>query len=124
MIHKIYILEYSNMLMKEIYKIHAEMCKVFSNPIRLEILNLLRDREMSVTALIDKSKLSQANISQHLSIMKSKGIVISERNGKNIYYKLSNPKIIKAFDIIKEVLTERLEKNRKILVEVKAWKFI
>ena len=108
------------MLMKEIYNLHAEMCKVFSNPIRLEILNLLRDKEMSVTELINTSKLSQANISQHLSIMKSKGIVISKRDGKMIYYKLSNPKILKAFDIIKEVLTERLEKNRKILVGVKA----
>ena len=107
------------MLMKELYKLHAEICKVFSNPIRLEILNLLRDKKMFVTELIYQTKLSQANISQHLSIMKSKGIVVSERNGKNIYYKLSNPKIIKAFDIIKEVLTERLEKNRRILVEVK-----
>jgi len=52
--------------------------------------------------------LSQANISQHLSIMKSKGIVISDRKGKNIYYRLTNPKIIKAFDIIREVLSERL----------------
>ena len=106
--------------MKKLYELHAELCKVFSNPIRLEILNLLRDKKMSVTELIDKSKLSQANISQHLSIMKSKGIVMSERNGKNIYYMLQNSKIIKAFDIIKEVLTERLEKNRKILAEVKA----
>ena len=94
--------------MKELYKTHAEMCKVFSNPTRLEILNLLRDKDMSVTELIEKTKLSQANISQHLSIMKSKGIVISNRNGKNIYYKLTNPKIIKAFDIIREVLSERL----------------
>ena len=84
------------------------MCKVFSNPTRLEILNLLRDEGMSVTDLIRKTKLSQANISQHLSIMKSKGIVASDRKGKNIYYKLTNPKIIKAFDIIKEVLSERL----------------
>ncbi len=99
--------------MKELYKIHAEMCKVFSNPTRLEILNLLRDKEMSVTELIKKTRLSQANISQHLSIMKSKGIVISDRKGKNIYYKLMNPKIIKAFDIIREVLTERL--RRKIM---------
>jgi len=106
--------------MKELYKLHAEMCKVFSNPIRLEILNLLRGREMSVTELMNETKLSQANISQHLSIMKSKGIVVSERNRKNIYYKLQNSKIIKAFDIIKEVLTERLEKNRKILLGVKA----
>ena len=94
--------------MNEIYKIHAEMCKVFSNPTRLEILDLLRYKELSVTELIKKTKLSQANISQHLSIMKSKGIVISNRKGKNIYYKLTNPKIIKAFDIIKEVLAERL----------------
>jgi len=106
--------------MKELYKIHAEMCKVFSNSTRLEILNLLRDKELSVTELIEKTKLSQVNISQHLSIMKSKGIVVSERDGKMICYKLSNPKIIKAFDIIKEVLTERLEKNRKILAEVKS----
>ncbi|HII64813.1 TPA: winged helix-turn-helix transcriptional regulator [Candidatus Woesearchaeota archaeon] len=94
--------------MKELYEIHAEMCKVFSNPTRLEILNLLRGRELSVTELIEKTRLSQANISQHLSIMKSKGIVASNRKGKNIYYKLTNPKIIRAFDIIKEVLSERL----------------
>mgnify|MGYP001560546071 CR=1 FL=1 len=95
--------------MKELYTLHAEMCKVFSNPTRLEILNLLRDKELSVTELIDKTELSQANISQHLSIMKSKGIVTSDRKGKNIYYKLTNPKIIKAFDIIREVLSERIK---------------
>ena len=69
---------------------------------------------MSVTELIEETKLSQSNISQHLSIMKAKGIVISNRKGKNIYYKLANPKIIKAFDIIREVLMDRLRKNSKI----------
>src|SRR3989338_8381212 len=100
--------------MKELYKLHAEMCKVFSNPTRLEILNLLRNEGMSVTDLIRKTRLSQANISQHLSIMKSKGIVASDRKGKNIYYKLTNLKIIKAFDIIREILVERLKENGKI----------
>ena len=104
--------------MKELYKLHAEICKVFSNSTRLEILNLLGDKNMSVTELIYKTRLSQANVSQHLSIMKSKGIVVSERDGKMIYYKLLNPKIIKAFDIIRDVLSEGLEKNRKILVGV------
>ena len=104
--------------MKELYEIHAEICKVFSNPTRLEILNLLRDEEMSVTELIEKTKLSQANISQHLSIMKSKGIVISDRKGKNIYYRLSNPKIVRAFDIIREVLAEKLKENGKIVKRI------
>ena len=101
--------------MRELYKIHADMCKVFSNPTRLEILNLLRDKGLSVTELIEKTKLSQANISQHLSIMKSKGIVASNRKKKNIYYTLTNPKIIKAFDIIREILAERLKENGKIV---------
>ena len=101
--------------MKELYKIHAEMCGVFSSSTRLEILNLLKDKQLSVTELIEKTKLSQANISQHLSIMKSKEIVTSNRKGKNIYYKLTNPKIIKAFDIIREVLTERLMENGRIV---------
>src|SRR3989344_8638837 len=99
--------------MKELYNIHAELCKVFANPTRLEILNLLGDKEMSVTELIEKTKLTQSNISQHLSIMKGKWIVESNRRGKNTYYKLTNSKIIKAFDIIKEVLSERLKMEQK-----------
>ena len=91
------------------------MCKVFSNSTRLEILNLLRGKELSVTGLIAKTKLSQANISQHLAIMKNKGIVESRRKGKNINYQLTNPKIIKAFDIIREVLAEKLKENGKIV---------
>ena len=83
------------------------MCKVFSNPTRLEILNLLRNKERSVAELIQKTNLSQANISQHLAIMKHKGIVIARRDGKNIYYKITYPKIIKAFDIIRKVLSEK-----------------
>lgn len=108
--------------MKELFALHAEICKVFSNPTRLEILNLLRDEEMSVTELINKTKLSQANISQHLSIIKSRGIVTSYRKGKNIYYKLTNPKIIKAFDIIREILAERLKENREIIKKLRGEK--
>ena len=95
--------------MKQIYEAHAEMCKVFSNPIRLEILNILRDKQLSVTEIVSKTKLTQVNVSQHLSIMKAKGIVFSTRKGKNVYYRLANPKIIKAFDIIKDALAERMK---------------
>ena len=100
--------------MNQIYQLHADMCKTFANPIRLEILNLLRKGEMTVSDLIKKTKYSQVNISQHLSVMKSKGIVLSERRGKNVYYRLSTPKITKAFGIIREILSERLKNDKKI----------
>lgn len=108
--------------MRELYEIHADTCKILSNPTRLEILNLLKDRKMSVAELTEKTDLSQANVSQHLSVMKSKGIVVSHRRGKNIYYGLAHPKIIKAFDIIKEVLAERLKKNGKIVKKLRGKK--
>ena len=101
--------------MNKIYELHAEMCKVFSNPTRLELLNLLRDKEMSVSELIQKTRLSQVNVSQHLAIMKHKGMVIARRDGKNIYYKVAYPKIVKAFDIIREVLTKKLKTNENIV---------
>ena len=104
--------------MREFYRIHAEMCKVFSNPIRLEILHLLRYDELSVTELIKKSKLSQANISQHLAIMKARGVVVSRRDGKNMYYKLANPKIVRAFDIIRDALAEKMKKDSRIVAEL------
>ncbi|OIO65229.1 transcriptional regulator [Candidatus Woesearchaeota archaeon CG1_02_57_44] len=97
---------------KRLFELHAEMCKVFSNPVRLEMLNILRDKQWSVTDLVSKTDLSQANVSQHLSIMKAKGIVLSTRKGKHVYYRIANPKIIKAFDLIKEALAETLNKQR------------
>lgn len=99
---------------KELYKLHAEMCTVFSNPTRLEILDVLRDGELTVSEITNKIKISQSNISQHLSIMKSKGILISKRKGQNIYYSLSNPKIVKAFDIIREILIQRLNQMKNL----------
>ena len=100
--------------MKEFYRVHADMCKVFSNPTRLKILHLLRYDELSVSDIIEKSKLSQANISQHLAIMKSRGIVVSRRDGKNMYYRLASPKIVKAFDIIREALVEKMKQEKSI----------
>lgn len=101
--------------MKEIYRAHAEMCKVFSNPTRLEILDLLRNEGISVSELMEKTGLSQANVSQHLSIMKSRGVVASSRKGKNIYYRLTSPKIVKAFDIIRSALMEKIGKDGEML---------
>ena len=89
---------------RELYLMHAEICKTFSNATRLEILNLLRNGELTVSDLVKKTGASQVNVSQHLSIMKGKGILISRREGANIYYRIANPKIVKAFDIIREVL--------------------
>lgn len=97
--------------MKELYEKHAEICKTLSNPIRLEIINLLREKERSVNELVKLAKISQSNISQHLTVLRQYNIVSTKRKGKQIYYKLAYPEMIKACDIIRKILFKQLKKN-------------
>ncbi|MEK7449052.1 MAG: metalloregulator ArsR/SmtB family transcription factor [Planctomycetota bacterium] len=99
---------------QKLYELHAQMCRIFTSPKRLEILNLLRHKELSVGALVKRAKVPQANISQHLSILREKGIVETRRQGVTIYYSLANSRIIKAFDIIREILLEKLARDEKL----------
>jgi DNA-binding transcriptional ArsR family regulator len=78
----------------------------FFNAKRLEIINLLNGKEMSVSELIERIGVGKANLSQHMSLLKSKGVILTRREGVNIYYRIANPKIIQACHLIKEVLFE------------------
>jgi len=102
---------------RQIYKLHASICHTLANPKRLEIIDKLRARELSVTALAEALEISQANLSQHLAIMRQRGIVTSRREGLKVFYKLSNPKIVKACDLMRQVLLEHLETGAKLIRE-------
>jgi len=93
---------------KKVYQLHSELCKTLSHPRRLEILNLLRDGEKSAGELVSLTGSSKANLSQHLAVLRQRRIVSTRREGVNIFYRIANPKIIKACDIIREVLFEQL----------------
>jgi len=105
--------------MEKMFELHADVCKVFSNAKRLEVLNILRDKEMTASDLIGEIGLSKANLSQHMSILKSKGVVLTRREGVNIYYRISNPKIIQACDLMREVLLEQLQEKGKMVATLR-----
>lgn len=96
---------------RSIYKLHAEICKTFSNPKRLEIIDLLRDGEKSVNELAESMGFSQANISQHLTILRQRRIVDTRREGVNIYYNITDQRIVQACQLLRDVLLEQLAKN-------------
>ena len=93
---------------KKIYKLHAELCKTLANPTRLQILSLLRDGEKSVGELTALTGIRQATISQHLAVLRQRRVVSTRKDGVNTFYKIANPKIVEACDIIREVLFEQL----------------
>ena len=104
---------------KRIYELHAEICKTLANPLRLEIINALRGGEKKVNELASIVKVSQSNISQHLTIMRQKNIVSTRREGSHIYYALAYPEMIKACEIIRDVLQKQLAGNTQLSKRVR-----
>ncbi len=103
---------------KMIYQLHADVCKALAHSIRIEIIDLLQDQEIGFGEIADKTGIAKSNLSQHLSIMVEKGILIQRKEGLNSFFKISTDKVSKACQLMREVLIERLEKSTKILNQI------
>ncbi len=91
----------------ELFRLHASVCKGLADPKRLLLIDALRDGEMAVGELCDATGIVQANASQHLAILRDKGLVKSRRDGQRVYYSLASPKIIVAVDLLRDVMSEQ-----------------
>ena len=98
----------------EFFCLHSDLCKTLANAKRQMILNALRDGESTVTEIKDRTAIPQATLSQHLAILRSAGVVRTRRDGNRIFYAITNPKIIQAFDLITEVMQEIIGERRDV----------
>lgn len=103
---------------KELYEMHADFCKFMGNALRIEILFLLGDNEMCVDDLATAMDVKMPNVSQHLAIMREKGVVTVRRDGNKIYYSLSNPKTLQACTIMREAMIEEMNKNIELVKDI------
>jgi DNA-binding transcriptional ArsR family regulator len=92
----------------ERYRLHAEVCRVLTDPKRLMLLDVLRDGEYSVGELAEKLGCNLANASQHLAVLRSAGLVDTRRSGTTILYSLAEPDLLEAFDVIHRIVGRRL----------------
>jgi ArsR family transcriptional regulator len=121
-------LEYSNIsahlkeitVEDQIYFYHAEMCKVFSHPKRLELIDILRHKEMSVGDLSDRLGLALSNLSQHLAMMKERRILVSRKEGNVVHYRIANPRLLDAFDLLREILFEQIRQDAALIQGMKS----
>ena len=89
-----------------LHQLHATVCKALSDPKRLLILDALRDGELAVSELEERLGAPQANVSQHLRVLRQKRLVTTRRDGPWIYYSLASPKIVEALDLLADVMDE------------------
>ncbi|OGD61950.1 hypothetical protein A2160_01130 [Candidatus Beckwithbacteria bacterium RBG_13_42_9] len=97
---------------KEVFSLHAQILKALAHSRRLEIIQLLQDQALPVTQIYEMLDLPQANVSQHLMILRQSGVVSTQRKGKEIYYQIAHKKILKASNLIRDVLIEKYKGSR------------
>lgn len=90
----------------ELRELHERVCKAISDPKRLLIISVLRDDELSVGEIAETLGVSQSNASQHLAVLRERGIVTTRRAGTTVYYSLRSQKILMAIDLMREFVAE------------------
>lgn len=96
----------------QVFELHSELHKALAHPKRLEIIHLLRDRTLTVSEIQEMLDLPQANLSQHLQILRGAKVVDSRKIGKQIYYRLAHKNVIKASDLFRQILVERYQNSK------------
>jgi ArsR family transcriptional regulator len=103
--------------MDEITALQAEVLKTLASPRRLEILHRLFEGPREVGRLAAELGVSQPNVSQHLSVLRTAGLVDAERDGREVRYRLADPDVMVACQIMRSVLERRLRRLAALSVE-------
>ena len=98
----------------ELHELHARICKAIADPKRLLIISELRDGPMSVGDLALALDMSQSNTSQHLAVLRERGVVEAQKEGLNVYYALTSRKVLKAIDLLREFMVDSLGESSRL----------
>lgn len=102
------------MVDKLVYEMQAKVCAALGHAKRIQIIDLLQQGEKLAGLLAQEIGISKANLSQHLNVMKNNGLIQSRREGVSVYYQITNPKIVSACLLMREVLMDQLDKAAKL----------
>ncbi len=99
----------------EIFERQARICKAFAHPARLQILDRLGQGELGVSDLQQALGISKANISQHMAVLKSVGVLSTRREGKQVYCSLAMPEVKQACQLIRKVLQAQIAASHRLI---------
>ncbi|HET9076003.1 MAG TPA: metalloregulator ArsR/SmtB family transcription factor [Acidimicrobiales bacterium] len=91
----------------EVVAMHARLCGALADPKRLLIIYELSSGPRTVTELCRTLGLSQSNVSQHLAVLRDRGVVSAGRSGNNVVYRLRGRQVVQALDLLREFMREQ-----------------
>lgn len=98
-------------LRRELDHLVEAICKGVNDPKRLHLLYALRQQPRTVSQLCEVVGLPQSNVSQHLAVLRNRGLVEATRAGAAVVYSLRHPKVLEAIDILRDVMSDELERR-------------
>lgn len=91
-----------------IFELQAQMCRVLGHPLRLRIINTLKDGERKpVNEMVAILGETQPTVSRHLAALRSAGILATHRKGIEIFYEITSPKVVEVCELMRTVLAEQ-----------------
>lgn len=105
--------------MQQLRTFKAEFFKALAHPIRIHILDALREGERNVNELKDILNIEAANVSQQLAILRNKNLVITRKEGNSVYYAIRDPAIFELLDVCKKIFNNQLIDLQSVLEEMK-----
>lgn len=95
-------------MVEKLVNFKAEFFKALANPLRIRILDQLREGELTVSEIRDRVDVEMPNVSQQLAVLKNKNLVVARKQGNNIYYSCVDPTVFKLLDVAKEIFNNHL----------------
>src|SRR3990170_7417883 len=101
--------------MPDVFDLHADVFKPLGSPARLKIIDAIGLGELAVTDIARAVGARKANVSQHLAVMRQKGVVEGRRQGLHVYYRLASPKVLQACQLMRQVLLEQIASRGELV---------
>ncbi len=98
----------------------AQIFQALAHPTRIAVVEALRDGEVSAGALLAQLQVEQANLSQHLAVLRAKQVVVSRKDGNQVHYTLRDPVLVQVLDLLKQYFNAHLTENIALLSEMTA----
>ncbi|MEX2329005.1 MAG: metalloregulator ArsR/SmtB family transcription factor [Nitriliruptoraceae bacterium] len=102
-------------LREEIAQLTSSMCQALNDPKRILIMYVLADGRMTVSDLCTVVGASQSNVSQHLAVLRERGLVTAEREGSNVRYSLRHPRVLEAIDILRGIQSDEFARRQGLV---------
>jgi len=101
---------------ESIYEMKTNLFKALAHPIRIRILESLKERSQCACTLAPELGIEQSNFSRHISALKTAGLIRTWKEGVSVYFSISDQRIFDLMDAANEILKRRIQSHHKIFV--------